>query len=614
MDAEGQTQLSFLSGVTALRRHWLVALLCFVLVPAAALVASLLQTTQYSATASLLFRAPGFDESLFGKEVTNFNIDPNRQAATNLRLVSLPVVADKTAEEVDQGLTGIEVSSKVDVQPQADSDVVSITATDPSATRAAEIANTFAQSYVAFRREADQRKIANAIQLIKRSLDQLSPEEKQGKEGVTLQRQISRLNTLSALQTGNAEIVEKADVPDSPSSPGTLRNTAIGVLLGLALGVALALLVDRLDRRLKAPEELESAYSLPLLCTVPESRSLQVDDVKAMENGAPHILPFAEAEAFRMLRARLRYFNVDRRITSLVVTSAQPGEGKSTIAWNCAATAAAAGAEVLVLEADLHKPFFAEHHNLAPLPGLAEVLTGQSSFEGAVQRVAVGDGTNGDSTARRHLHVVVAGGQPPNPAELLESGEMAALLTDATNRFDLVVIDTPPAALLADAIPLMKLATGVILVGRVNQLTRTDAARLSQQLREFDAPVLGLVANRVRTRGRRYGYGYYTLIAVTVLSVDLRRRRDSQPAMMQTISSLRIVEVARRASLTNAALTALAAGTAVTVGTAIALAPTPLLPLFALAVCAACTASRRLHSSYSSVPLCFFRSTLTSHQ
>jgi receptor protein-tyrosine kinase len=104
---------------------------------------------------------------------------------------------------------------------------------------------------------------------------------------------------------------------------------------------------------------------------------------------------------------------------------------------------------------------------------------------------------------------MVAGAIPPNPAELLESGEMAKLVNGLKDGYDLVVIDTPPVSVLADAIPLMRLVTGVIIVGQLGRTTRDDALHLRDQLRNLDAPVLGVVANRLRAKGRAYGYGYY---------------------------------------------------------------------------------------------------------
>jgi capsular exopolysaccharide synthesis family protein len=401
------------------------------------------------------------------------------------------------------GLTGTEVASKIDVQEQGQANVVSVTATDSSPEFAAKLANSLAQNYIGFRRNADRQKVAQARRLVEKDYAQLSPVDQQGKEGQSLKNQISKLQTLQALQTGNAELVQKADVPTAPSSPKTTRNTIVGAALGLVLGGVLALLFERLDRRLRDPGELEETFSLPVLAGVPNSKTLAGS---RSPNGA--IAP-VDAEAFRMLRTRLRYFNVDRNIRSVLVTSPSAADGKTMVAWHLARSAAESGADAVLIEADFHRPTVAENRGLAPLPGLAELLSGQTSVDGVIQEVPLESRANGGEEPEHYLEVIVAGATPPNPSELLESEEMATLVNDLVTHggYDLVVIDTPPMAMIADAIPLIKLVDGVIVVGQIGKTTRDEAVHLRNQLRELDAPVLGVVANRARS-GRGY-YGYY---------------------------------------------------------------------------------------------------------
>jgi capsular exopolysaccharide synthesis family protein len=472
---------------------------CTLLTAAAALIFSLAQTKQYTADATLLFRDPGFDQRIFGSSDVAAP-DPTREAATNITLVSLDAVADRTAADLGGGVTGDEVSNKVSVESQGQADVASINATDPNPEFAATLANAFAQNYISFRRAADRRKVQQARALVTADFNRLPPAEQQGSEGQSLQRQISRLSTLEALQTGNAELVQHATVPTSPSSPKTVRNTALAWILGLFLGVALAALWERLDRRLRRPTEFEETFSMPMLTEVPESKSLS-----RSSNGIGELFA-TEGGAFQMLRARLRYFNVDRDIHSVLLTSAAPGEGKTTIAWNLAASAASSGSGTILLEADFHQPSIARQTGTRAQPGLSELLSGQSTLAESVQRVTVENRQNG-TEALRQLDVIVAGSHPPNPVELLESEGMARLLEKLTDDYDLVVIDSPPLPIVADVIPLAKLVNGVIVVGRVNKTTRDEAQALHAQLESLDAPVLGVVANRT-SRGRGYS-GYY---------------------------------------------------------------------------------------------------------
>jgi capsular exopolysaccharide synthesis family protein len=504
LNAQAKTEPSeFRSFLRTLARRKLVIALCIVVAAGSALAYSLAQEDQYSASATLLFRAPGFDQTVFGAQVFQTQ-DPTREAATNLDLVTLSSVADRTANRLDNGLTGSEIASKISASPQGQSDLVTVTATDPDPVLASRIANAFVQSFVAFRRDADRNKIADAKKLVRRNYQALSPAKQAGSEGQGLQRQLGQLSKLEALQTGNAEVVQKAGVPTAPSSPRPARNTVLAGALGLLLGLALAFLLDRLDRRIRDPEELEDAFEMPMLGLIPESKTLQ----RSEDGGEPlPPLTFTEAEAFRMLRTRLRYFNVDREVRSVLVTSASPRDGKSTVAWYLAFNAASSGVRTILLEADFHQPTIAEKRGVEPLPGLAEVLTHQGALASGIQHVPVTSRSNGES-GERALDVVVAGATPPNPAELLESHEMATLLSSLTDEYDLVVIDTPPIQVLADAIPLMKLVGGVLIVGQLGKTTRDEASQLRQQLQQLDAPVLGFVANRTGRR-RGYGYGYY---------------------------------------------------------------------------------------------------------
>ncbi len=337
---------------------------------------------------------------------------------------------------------------------------------------------------------------------MKADFDRLDAEERNSEAGQSLQRQLSQLKALEALQTGNAELVQRASVPDSPSSPKTLRNTVFGGILGLLVGCGLAVLFERLDRRLRAPPEFEEAFGLPVLTTIPERKQFARDEHR---NGEPAQTPTPRRfECCGLACATSTSTAISARYWS---HRRPPGDGKTTVAWNLAASAAAAGVRSVLVEADFHRPTVAERVGAAPIPGLSELLSGQAPFENAVQHVAVEDRANGHKPERA-LDFIVAGSLPPNPGELLESDGMARLVEHLMGEYDLLVVDTPPISLLADAIPLLRHVSGVIVVGQLNKTTRDEATELQRQLGNFDAPTLGVVANRASPRGR-YGYGYY---------------------------------------------------------------------------------------------------------
>jgi capsular exopolysaccharide synthesis family protein len=498
-DRSSEERLDVRALLTVIRRRIAVIVLCTALVSGAALALSLLQEKEYTATATLLFRDPQLDQKLFGSSFVDSTSDAQREAATNLKLVSLDIVAARTARAIGRGFTEGDVSDRIETSSESEADVVSIEASDRDPQFAARLANRFAEEYIGFRRGADRAKIAAAEQLVQRQLDRLPPEEQASPSARSLRERLQELQIVTALQTGNAEQVEVAQPPTSPSSPRPRRNTAIGAVLGLLLGLAMAFLLERLDRRIRDPKELADIFERPTLASIPVT-----DDIASKDGH----LPATAAEPFRMLRANLRYFNVDQQIRSVLVTSPQPGDGKSTVAWNLAVASASAGTSTLLIEADLRRPSFAEWTRTASRLGLSGLLSHQGEIDDVIHSVALDEGPGG---ARSHgLDVILSGPLPPNPDELIDSQRMREIMDDAHLRYELVVVDTPPMSAVSDAIPLMSMVSGVIVVGRLGRTTRDAARHMAHQLQNLEARTLGVVVNAVSGRHLGYGYGYGT--------------------------------------------------------------------------------------------------------
>jgi polysaccharide biosynthesis transport protein len=490
---DGAAEAPWVVSLRTLRRRLGVVVLCTILVAASALAFSVIQEKQYAASASLLFRDPQLDQAVSGGNVLPPVGNAEREGSTNLRLLSLPVIAERTAERMDVGLE--RVAGKVAVEPQGDSDVFSVTATDPDPVFAARLANSFAREYVEFRRQADRRALQLTQDLVRRQLEELTPTQRQEPRGEALEARLEQLEVVASLQTGNAELVQTAGVPSTPSEPKPIRNTVLGGVLGLLLGILIAFLLERLDRRLKDPAEVGRIFDRPVLAAIPES-----DEIKNATS-AVAMKPSGVGEAFRMLHANLRFFDFDTPVRSVAITSPGPEEGKSTVAWNLAAAAAAAASRVLLIDADLRHPAFESRYGISA-PGLTAVLTGGEPAESIVS-VPVTPGA-GDGPA---MHVLPAGVLPPNPTDLLLSDRMRWLIGEATARYDLVVIDTPPTSIVSDAIPVVKEVSGVIVVTRVGRTPREAAIHLSHQLENLGARVLGVVANGLSGREPGY-YGY----------------------------------------------------------------------------------------------------------
>lgn len=472
---------AFERGLAFVRRNLLLLAICVFTVPAVALAYSLLQTKQYTASASLLFGATSLDQRLQSSSLSD-EADPERAAATNLKLVSLRRVSVLTEEAIgDPELTAGDVSEKVEVAPEGESDLVSVDATDENPEFAAELANTFARQYIDFRRNADREKVRRAQALIDAQLKELSPAEQLSEVGEDLEQRRRQLDVLAALQTGNAELVQPATAPTSPSSPQTERNVVLGILLGLLLGLGITMLREQLDRRVRGIEDVEALYAVPVLGTIPQSRA-----IPELDPGEELPPTGMEGEAFRMLRANLRYFNVDRDVKTILITSAAPQDGKTTVSWNVALAEARAGDRVLLLEADLRRPAIVRNVGIpVPEEGLSLVLAGASETKDAIQNV-------------HGVDILPAGPLPPNPAELIESQRMAELLTWAEGEYDRVIIDTPPAAVVADALSLFNRVGGVVVVTRLQQSEHAAALSLRDQLVNTAAPVLGIVVNGVQ--------------------------------------------------------------------------------------------------------------------
>lgn len=281
----------------------------------------------------------------------------------------------------------------------------------------------------------------------------------------------------------------------------------LGLLLGLLLGLSAAFLLERLDQRIKNVEDLEATYRLPLLAAVPHNKAyaVQVNGAGTHHHG--------EQEVFRLLRAYLRYFNVDREVRSLLVVSPAPGDGKTTVARNLAQAAQETGTKTLLIESDLRRPDLAQFFGVNAAPGLSEMLVGTAQPHEAIQSIPVATRVNGKTTEVT-LDLLVAGHPPPNPAELIESQAMEAALAWATEQYELVVIDTAPLSVVSDAVPLLTKVDGVVLVSQLGKGTRDGARFLRERLAGVNAPLLGIVANGVKSKGAAgygygYGYGYY---------------------------------------------------------------------------------------------------------
>jgi len=505
MDSE-QTSLGLeqIFNIARRRAPWIIS--CFVLVTLAAFAFSKAQTKRYTATAALVFSNDQLGQQVAGLPTAGSE-SQQAQQQTNLKLVQLGDMAVTTARVLGHGLTKQSVSAALSVSAQGESNIVDVSVTATSPKLAADIANTYTSQFVAEQQNSNHQYYASALALVNKQLAALSRRQRLSATGVALENRAQSLGVLAELHSGNVQLAQAAVTPTAPSSPKTGRNTILGAGLGLLLGFGLAFLIERFDRRIREPKDLAEIYDLPLLGVVPESSALAGP---SRSNGyAFDALPGGDAEAFQLLRAHLTYFNVDRRLRTLLIASAAPGDGKTTVARHLAAAAARMGSRVLLMEVDLRRPTVARQLAIRSRPGLADVLIDVVEMRAAIQSIQL-DRVFAEGSEGRTLDVLVAGAvMPPNPAAMIESAAMASVLEQAKSEYDLVVIDTPPLTAVSDAFPLLGKVDGVVIVGWVGRNRRDVAQRLHQTLQGAGAPLLGVVANGFSARGLgAYGYDY----------------------------------------------------------------------------------------------------------
>jgi capsular exopolysaccharide synthesis family protein len=470
-----------------LRERWWVIVLAALVCTGTALAFSLSAEKEYTATSKLLFRESNLPEQVGGSSGPT-DVDPEGTKATNVLLVTTRQVADAVRRATGVKLSADDLLGNVSVDTEQNANIVDINYTDPDPALAAKVANSWAQQYRNFSQRSARGKVQEGERLLRERLAQLPATATADRQ--QLNDALTRLVLLESVQTGNADVVDRAAVPSTPSAPSPKRDAMIALLLGLALGTGLAFLLNIIDRRVKNVEEFESLYGFRALSTIPE-RSRDPSSQKERQ---------AALEPFRILRNGLSFLAVRRDVKCVLVTSAVPGEGKSTVAAGLARATALAGQRVVLVEADLRRPTFHQQFDLGPdHRGLTAALVGGVPARELLRTVLPG---------LRTLSVLPAGPLPPNSAELLRSAEMGMLLRELSQEADLVILDAPPLLPVADAQVLLDhpQVDGCLVVARAYQTTRDEVRRARAILERHGLEGVGLVINGVRELDGDYDY------------------------------------------------------------------------------------------------------------
>ncbi|MCD6377232.1 MAG: polysaccharide biosynthesis tyrosine autokinase [Planctomycetes bacterium] len=281
-------------------------------------------------------------------------------------------------------------------------------------------------------------------------------------------------------------------LPNNPSQPKWSIMVPLGIVLGLMLGFGLAFLLELSDTSVKTPSDLARRIDLPLLGMIPHADDLdeEIEDFRRAVLLAPQS---PVAEAFRQVRTNLLFSGPAQRRRSILITSPAPGDGRTTVVMNLAASAALAGMKVLVVDANFRRPAIGDMFPQANQAGLSSVLVGQATWREVVSATDVSN-----------LSVITSGPLPPNPAELLGSDAMRQFISEASAEYDQVLFDGSPLMVVSDAVILSTQVDGVVLVVRAGQNSVGIVQRSAERLIRIGAHVFGIVLEAVRSMGGGY--------------------------------------------------------------------------------------------------------------
>lgn len=521
-------ELDLRAHLGVLRRRWKAIAAVVVVAVAAALGLSLRQDAMYRAETELLIRQSDSTAVIANTPVINAN-EAARRLNNEVRLFESGSIRDAVAAAYDGPLDPDDVGASVSSDT---SDVVTahLTATDPEA--AAVLVNLYAETFIQVRRQQRTDELLAVGEEIQAKIDELETRiaeirqpltdleaqlavdpgnetltEKVDQTEAQLEGQLTPLQNqrsfyesqiedleLSAdiTRSGGAQVLTRAQAPDSPVSPKPIRDASIALGLGLILGVGLAFLLDSLDERIRGVADLEQvAGGLPTLALVPEVEKGHTAAFVATRDDPRS----GQAEAFRSLRTAVKFASLDRPLKVIQITSAAQGEGKTTVVANLAVALAQGGDRVAVVCCDLRRPRVQERFGVPLAPGFTDVLVGDATLAEALRRYDA------------NILILPAGSPPPNPSELLQSNKAQAVVRALAEEFDVVIVDSTPVLPVTDALVISRFVDATLVVVDSQTTSRKAAIRTLQHLDQVNAPTLGMVMNNVPESGG-YGYGY----------------------------------------------------------------------------------------------------------
>jgi succinoglycan biosynthesis transport protein ExoP len=439
----------------ALRAGWWLIALAVLLAVGGAGTLTWAATPLYASSTKLFVSTSAITDS---SSAYQGNLFSQQRVTSYAELLTGVQLAGRVVDELGLEMSPAELAGKVTATAAPETVILTVTVTDTSALRAQEIAASLGRQFA---------------------------------------EQVAVLETPAGADASTVKVttVEVAERRETPISPDRTSNIALGTVLGLLSGLGLALLRNRLDNTVKTPEDVADLTDSGVIGTVLEDPRLAEDHlVTDLDHHS------VTAEAYRAIRTNLQFLDVDHPPRVIVVSSAVPGEGKSTLAVNLATALAQGGSRVTLVEADLRRPRVTRYMGLISGAGLTNVLGGTAALQDVAQ--PFGDGK---------LTVLAAGPMPPNPSEMLGSAHMRWLLDHLRQTNDYVLIDAPPLLPVTDAAVLTALSDGCVISTRFGKTRKEELEEAAAALERVDGRLLGVVLNRVPQRAgaaRGYGYGY----------------------------------------------------------------------------------------------------------
>jgi non-specific protein-tyrosine kinase len=491
---------------------WLIAIITLI-AGAAAYYFSSRMTPYYQANTTVLVNEARGTQSM---DISSVALSERLTSTYSEMIIKEPVLA-AVIDRLGLSLSSSALRGMITVKPVSDTQLikVSVESTDPAA--AAAIANSLVQVFseqildIQSNRFA-QSKISLETQLtdIEKQIEKYtnasaqasSTAEKEDLDSKIAQYRGIYANLLQSYEqvrlseaqtTSSVTQIEAATAPTAPIRPDIFKNTLQAALVGMVLAVGFVIAREVLDDTIKTPEEVTRQLGLPVLGVINHHPIKEGTLITEAEPRSP------TAEAFRKLRTNVGFASIDRPLETLLVTSAEPGEGKTTVISNLAVVIAQNGHSVTLLDCDLRHPTVHRRFGLTNRQGISRLF-----FQPNEQ-------LNGSCQATRveNLSVLTTGQLPPNPAELLGSQRMQSILGMVREKTDMVLIDTPPTLAVTDASVLAPAVDGVLLVVRPGKTHASAARQTVEQLRRVNARLLGVVLNNLDMRGSRYSYRYH---------------------------------------------------------------------------------------------------------